>query len=143
MLDCYCSVFARTRRHNTMPSVRQTNYIGMQWAMHSRRFVRLIPRGLGSFPESEKVMDKGSSLGQVATRRFQGDEPIGDSGKKVVDYWRWSSDLFEDVQRGIFAEYVVAVALGIAHQMRVGWTGMIYSTAIATLKSSQVRIFRV
>ncbi len=83
-------------------------------------------------------MDQSGSLQQVAVRRFRGDEPIGDSGKTVVDYWRWSSDLFENVQRGIFAEYVVATALGIAHQMRVGWTGydLLYGENKIEVKSS-------
>jgi hypothetical protein len=68
-------------------------------------------------------MSEAGSLQRVAVRRFRGDEPIGESGKSIVDFWRWSSDLFENVQRGIFAEYVVAAALDISHQTRVGWSG--------------------
>ncbi|HLJ84805.1 MAG TPA: hypothetical protein VKT51_11575 [Candidatus Eremiobacteraceae bacterium] len=75
---------------------------------------------------------------QVIARRFRGDEHIGNSGKTIVDFWRWSSDLFENVQRGIFAEYVVATALGIADQMRVGWTGydLLYGNDRIEVKSS-------
>lgn len=68
-------------------------------------------------------MGEADFLQQVAVRRFRGDEPIGESGKTVVDFWRWASDLFENVQRGIFAEYIVATSLDIGHQTRVGWTG--------------------
>ncbi len=83
-------------------------------------------------------MEQPSSLSQIALRRFRGDEPIGESGKIVTDFWRWSSDLFENVQRGIFAEYVVATALGIAEDTRVGWTGydLLYDEKKIEVKSS-------
>jgi hypothetical protein len=79
-----------------------------------------------------------SSLPPVAVRRFRGDEPIGESGRSVLDFWRWSSDLFENIQRGIFAEYIVAVGLGIADQVRVGWTGydLLYDNNKIEVKSS-------
>ena len=48
----------------------------------------------------------------------------GTDGKTVLDYWRWAhSDVVENVQRGIFAEYIVAAALGISNMARIGWGG--------------------
>jgi hypothetical protein len=47
-----------------------------------------------------------------------GDEPIHDNGAplgpRLADFWRWStSDLTSNVVRGVFAEFLVAHALGI------------------------------
>lgn len=56
-----------------------------------------------------------------------GDEPLGGiagASISVRDYWRWAhSDIVENVQRGVFAEYLVAVALGVNNEARVGWAG--------------------
>lgn len=41
---------------------------------------------------------------------------------RVEDYWRWAhSDILENIQRGIYAEFLVAAALGITGNIRVGW----------------------
>ena len=83
-------------------------------------------------------MSDAPSPQQVSMRRFRGDESIGQSGKAVVDFWRWSSDLFENVQRGIFAEYLVAIALDVADCTRIGWTGydLLYGENKIEVKSS-------
>lgn len=83
-------------------------------------------------------MEEGQFLAQVSPRRFSGNEPIGKSGKTVVDFWRWSSDLLENVQRGIFAEYIVATTLGVSDNLRIGWTGydLIYGGRKIEVKSS-------
>ncbi|HYP40049.1 MAG TPA: hypothetical protein VEX13_06775 [Chloroflexia bacterium] len=42
--------------------------------------------------------------------------------KTLLDFWRWSaSDLVSNAARGIFAEYIVANALGLASGIRVEW----------------------
>ena len=49
-----------------------------------------------------------------------------------------SSDLLENVQRGILAEYIVATALGITDNVRVGWAGydLLYGESKIEVKSS-------
>ena len=45
--------------------------------------------------------------------------PVGES---VLDFWKWAgSDLVGNTFRGWFAEYLVALALGIAHGVRSDW----------------------
>jgi hypothetical protein len=40
----------------------------------------------------------------------------------VLDYWSWAySDILENVQRAIYAEFLVACALGLDTVLRVGW----------------------
>ena len=64
-------------------------------------------------------------MSQVARTRLDGSEALlGLSGPTVIDYWRWAySDILENTQRGIFAEFLVASALGITAADRVGWNG--------------------
>jgi hypothetical protein len=59
----------------------------------------------------------------VAYKKLQGSEPLpGVPTKTVLDYWRWAhADILENVQRGIFAEFLVGAALGITDHLRVGW----------------------
>lgn len=58
--------------------------------------------------------------------RRLGDEHFCDGERKLgfdlLDFWRWcSSDLANNVMRGIVAEYLVAQALGVADGTRVEW----------------------
>ena len=64
-------------------------------------------------------------LPQAIRRRYDGTEMLpGLHGQTIIDYWRWAhSDILENVQRGIFAEYLVAESLGITAAHRIGWTG--------------------
>lgn len=64
-------------------------------------------------------------LARIPHRDLTGDEPLlGTEGKTVLDFWRWAHcDIVENVQRGIFAEFLVASALGITHVVRIGWAG--------------------
>ena len=40
----------------------------------------------------------------------------------VGDFWQWAySDLISNTDRGILAEYIVAIALGIDDTVRVPW----------------------
>ncbi|MGZ3523045.1 MAG: hypothetical protein ACXVAG_19045 [Vulcanimicrobiaceae bacterium] len=48
----------------------------------------------------------------------------GLSDQTLLDYWRWAhSDILENVERGIFAEFLVAAALGITRSRRIAWAG--------------------
>jgi len=49
-------------------------------------------------------------------------EQIGDTGKRVLDYWAWAhSDLSSNAERGKLAEYLVALALGCASGISNEW----------------------
>ena len=55
-----------------------------------------------------------------------GDEPFRDGSQKLdctlLDFWRWSaSDLTNNALRGVLAEYIVALALGLTKSTRVEW----------------------
>lgn len=40
----------------------------------------------------------------------------------LQDFWSWAySDLISNTERGVFAEYLVACALGINHKTRISW----------------------
>ncbi len=57
---------------------------------------------------------------------LRGDEPFcaGDAHLDftLLDYWRWSgSDLLDNTERGVLAEFLVAKALGVADEPRVEW----------------------
>lgn len=59
-----------------------------------------------------------TGLGRLSIQPRRGDEPIHDDGvplgPRLCDFWRWStSDLVSNVVRGIFAEFLIAHALGI------------------------------
>jgi hypothetical protein len=64
-------------------------------------------------------------LPRVRRLELTGDEQlVGIAGARILDYWRWAhSDIVENVQRGLFAEFLVAAALGVTHVQRVGWAG--------------------
>ncbi|HEX8228883.1 MAG TPA: hypothetical protein VF826_06175 [Chloroflexia bacterium] len=41
---------------------------------------------------------------------------------KLLDFWRWAaSDLVGNTARGVLAEYIVAMALGVAEGVRLSW----------------------
>jgi hypothetical protein len=45
-------------------------------------------------------------------------------GLKLIEFWQWStSDLASNATRGILAEYIVAMALGVADGTRAEWSG--------------------
>ena len=52
------------------------------------------------------------SLGRYRARRLTGDERLP-AGASVSDFWRWiGSDLVGNTTRGLFAEYLVGLAVG-------------------------------
>ncbi len=67
-----------------------------------------------------------SALAALEIVRQLGDEQFraGDRelGFNLLDFWQWcSSDLANNVMRGIVAEYLVARALDIATGTRIEW----------------------
>lgn len=64
--------------------------------------------------------------GPVVITRKTGDEPFhldNDALEhRLLDFWRWAaSDLVGNTARGILAEYIVAMALGVAGGVRYSW----------------------
>lgn len=66
-------------------------------------------------------------LGPLDVHRKSGQEQFhtvdGELDANLLGFWQWStSDLVDNTTRGTLAEYIVALALGIADQgVRVGW----------------------
>lgn len=55
-------------------------------------------------------------------RRASGGDPIGLTGATVEDFWQWAfGDLVTNTVRSVFAEYLVALALGVSDRPRVEW----------------------
>jgi hypothetical protein len=54
-----------------------------------------------------------------------GNEPIqseGSPGATILDYWRWAhSDVLGNTERGVFAEFLVGLALGLNEGIRTEW----------------------
>ncbi len=58
----------------------------------------------------------------LAARPLTGRERIGDGDATVEDFWRWAfSDLRMNVDRGVFAEWLVGLALGCVDGVRAAW----------------------
>ena len=62
----------------------------------------------------------------IKVNRKNGSERLHNDGKEtsfqLVDFWRWSSsDLLSNATRGVFAEFIVASALGLADSVRSEW----------------------
>ena len=82
------------------------------------------------FPEicMEKTND---SLGRIYPKRRKGCDQLHKGGTPIhcnatlQNFWEWyASDIFSNVERGIFAEYIVAVGVGdnrIMTEARDGW----------------------
>jgi hypothetical protein len=66
------------------------------------------------------------NLGRIKTQRMSGVEPLHANGVSLgvslQQFWQWSgSDLISNSQRGIFAEFLVAHALGVDLGVRTEW----------------------
>ena len=76
-----------------------------------------------------------SELVRLHMRRMIGHEPLTRAGSRIgpaiSEFWGWSmSDLVENTSRGVFAEFIVAVALGIrTDAVRVAWAPYDLETA--------------
>lgn len=63
---------------------------------------------------------------RIEPKILNGNEPILDEcGNRISDlihFWRWAySDVIDNAERGAFAEYLVACALGIIDKVRKNW----------------------
>ena len=66
------------------------------------------------------------ALDSVDISRKSGDESFHQNGEKfdfeIIDFWQWSaSNLLNNTQRGILAEYLVAEATGAVQGVRSNW----------------------
>ena len=62
----------------------------------------------------------------IKVTRKNGSERLHNNGKEIsvqlVEFWRWSaSDLLSNATRGIFAEFIIASALGLVDNVRSEW----------------------
>lgn len=62
----------------------------------------------------------------IQTTKKTGNEPLinfkGETIGTVLDFWKWAySDLLDNAQRGILAEYLVANALNLQNTIRTNW----------------------
>ena len=68
------------------------------------------------------------------------DHPIrGISNGTVSDFWSWAySNFLENRIRGVFAEFLVAVALGVSDQPRIEWNAydLVYRSLRIEVKTS-------
>jgi hypothetical protein len=70
-------------------------------------------------------------LGKLKNEQKSGNEHFVYNGnsidKKLIDFWKWSSsDLISNTTRGIFAEFIIAMAMEVDLQnIREEWGGMI------------------
>jgi hypothetical protein len=63
-------------------------------------------------------------LDAIGPKNRKPDEPIlnCNKSKELVDFWQWAySDLVGNTERGILAEYLVALACDIENTVRIGW----------------------
>lgn len=59
----------------------------------------------------------------LPARRLDGSEPVAGGRACVIDFWRWSSsDLRDNVSRGVLAEWLVGLALGCVDGVRSAWS---------------------
>ncbi|MBC7892652.1 MAG: hypothetical protein H7Y12_10595 [Sphingobacteriaceae bacterium] len=66
------------------------------------------------------------SLAKAEVSPKTGEEPFLRQGAplpvNLLDFWRWSgSDLLNNAQRGVLAEFIVAQALGLSQGVRTEW----------------------
>lgn len=64
---------------------------------------------------------------------LSGEERFADSDVSVLDFWRWaSSDLRENILRGVLAEFLVAKAVGDPSELRHAWDNFDVTTPDGT-----------
>lgn len=76
-------------------------------------------------PDHLEPVDRGAAAEILVPRQLDalgGEELIGDTGSTIRDFWSWSfSDLRSNTERGVFAEYLVARAVGDQTPLRKSW----------------------
>lgn len=62
---------------------------------------------------------------KLKQNKLSGEERIGGSSFSIgtiSDYWKWAhSNIFDNTERGVFSEYIVASAMGITDSIRTEW----------------------
>lgn len=94
------------------------------YSASGRSVARSSQEGETQLSSSEQLSK--SELAALEIVRRLGDEQFRegdrDLGFDLLDFWQWcSSDLTNNVMRGIVAEYLVARALGVAAGTRIEW----------------------
>lgn len=63
-----------------------------------------------------------AKLGRILPTRMTGQEPIGTTGRRLLEFWQWAfSDLMDNTNRGLLAEYLVATACGCDTGVKDTW----------------------
>jgi hypothetical protein len=62
------------------------------------------------------------NLGRIQPAKRTGEEPIGATGRRLLEFWQWAfSDLLDNINRGLLAEYLVAAACGCDTGVKDVW----------------------
>jgi hypothetical protein len=75
-----------------------------------------------------------AALARLPSSRKSGQEPLHEggvpSGKTLLDFWRWAaSDLLGNTSRGVLAEFLVALSLGVSvDDVRDEWAPCDFTT---------------
>jgi hypothetical protein len=75
----------------------------------------------------------------MATERRSPTDQIPGTEKCLVDFWSWAySDLLSNATRGVLAEFLVGVALGVVDRPRIEWdhVDLQYGAKLIEVKSS-------
>ena len=78
---------------------------------------------------------------RIKVTRKTGSERLHNNSKEIsvqlVEFWRWSaSDLLSNATRGVFAEFIVASALGLVDNVRSEWD----SYDLKTTKGKRIEV---
>ncbi len=79
-------------------------------------------------------MEEQVGFAPIKVTRRSGDESVprggASLGPRMLDFWQWSaSDLVSNATRGVFAEYLVAMALSLDGGVRAEWDAFDMVTA--------------
>jgi hypothetical protein len=85
--------------------------------------------------EMKRVPRKPSRLNPLT--RFSGG-PDCVSTRTISDFWQWAhSDIMQNVERGVLAEYIVATLLGVDYELRIPW--LAYDLKLPNGKTVEVK----
>ena len=84
---------------------------------------------MGIFPYEPRKLEPST--------RFRGGHPV--IGRRTInDFWQWAySDLMQNTERGVLAEYIVAALIGIDDKLRVPWSA--YDLELPNGKTVEVK----
>jgi len=85
--------------------------------------------------EMKAIPRKPSRL-DLLTRFGGGPECV--NRRTISDFWQWAySDLMQNVERGVLAEYIVATLLGVDNELRIPW--LAYDLKLPNGKTVEVK----